>query len=345
MITSDLMDVNESLPTSTADPLIDRFNRRITYLRISVIDRCNYRCLYCMPDDVEFSKQQELLTFDEIYRLIVLFAKLGIKRLRITGGEPTVRPQISELIARLSQIETIEAIVMTSNGHRLVTLAESLKNSNLCEINVSLDTVDEADFSKITNGGNLRQVIEGIDAALAQGIKIKLNTVVMPSTDAKVIGSICSFAWERGIVPRFIEQMPMSSGSLVSVGHRLMAVDIRKIIEETFDSQLVPVLMDQSNIGPARYWNLSGDAHSCFGIISAMSENFCDSCNRMRLTATGKLHTCLAFDDDADLRGAMRCGASDAMIEGMIRKNLDYKRQGHEFHSKQPQKHMISIGG
>jgi cyclic pyranopterin phosphate synthase len=331
-----------------ADPLVDGFARRIRYLRISVTDRCNYRCNYCMPEDLgdhlHFEQKSQVLSFEELERLATIFAGLGVRKLRLTGGEPTVRKNIVDLARRLARIPGIEQLVMTSNGHLLDTLAQPLADAGVTAINISLDTLDAAKFADLTGRGDLARVLAGIDAALAAGMRVKLNTVALRGVNDGELAALCDFAWSKGATPRFIEHMPMSSGQLYASTAELTAAQIRGAIEAVF-GPLVPETSERRDAGPSRYWKV-GDRE--VGIISAMTEHFCDDCNRLRLTATGALHACLGHDDAISLRDIMRRGGSDDDVIAAIAGAVTGKRAGHVFErtgAGAPSKHMIGIGG
>ncbi|GAB4510514.1 MAG: GTP 3',8-cyclase MoaA [Haliangiales bacterium] len=336
-------------------PLSDGFARRIRYLRVSLTDRCNYRCTYCMPDEgMVFRPRAELLTFEEIERLVTIFAGLGVRRVRLTGGEPTVRADVVELVRRVASVDGIEAVVMTSNGHRFPELAAPLAEAGLAGVNISIDTLDPERFRALTRRGDVTRVIAGIDAAQAAGIDVKLNAVALKGVNQADIASLCEFAWARAITPRFIEHMPMSEGQLYAVSRELPAAEIRRVIEAHFGAALVAESPEGGGrgLGPARYWRLpeTEDAPGArrVGIISAMSEHFCDTCNRLRLSAIGELHACLAYDDATSLRDILRAGGSDDDVRRAISAAVAGKRLGHEFQRDgggAPRKHMIAIGG
>jgi cyclic pyranopterin phosphate synthase len=339
-----------SLPVLGSAPLEDRFARRVTYLRVSLTDRCNYRCTYCMPEEgVTLRPREEVLSFEEIERLVGIFATLGVRRVRLTGGEPTVRKDVEVLVARLARVPGIDQVVMTTNGHRLIELAEPLARAGLAQLNVSVDSLDADRFHAITRRGDLPRVLAGIEAARAAGIApIKLNVVALRGFNDDELGAICVHAWERGLTPRFIEWMPMSSGELYAPGSMLPAAEIRARVEAHLGEPLVPDVAPggaSASLGPSRYWRSS---RGVLGIISAMSEHFCDTCNRVRLSAVGELHTCLAHDDAVDLRTILRGGGVDGDVERAVRDALGVKRVGHEFTRDGgggPRKSMVSIGG
>jgi cyclic pyranopterin phosphate synthase len=351
------------------DPLLDNFSRRIRYLRVSVTDRCNYRCSYCMPeelgDQLAFAPRSAVLSFEEIERLIGVFARLGVRKIRLTGGEPTVRKGIVELAGRIAALPGIDQVVMTSNGHLLGELAAPLAAAGVSAMNISLDTLDDAKFRALTGRGDLARVLAGLDAAVAAGMRVKTNAVALRGVNDNELAALCEHAWARGAVPRFIEHMPMSDGALYAVESELPAAEIRRTLEASFGPLVPADATAGRDPGPARYWSVSGSASGSVsasfsgqgrasatgrevGIISAMTEHFCDNCNRLRLTATGALHACLGHDDAISLRDVMRSGGSDDDLVHAIAAAVTGKRAGHVFERSgagAPQKHMIGIGG
>lgn len=334
-----------------ADPLVDNFARRIRYLRVSVTDRCNYRCTYCMPeelgDQLVFEPREAVLTFEELERLIGVFARLGVRKLRLTGGEPTVRKGIVELTTRVARVPGIEQVVMTSNGHLLRELAGPLAAAGVSTINISLDTLDAAKFHQLTGRGDLARVLAGVDAAVAAGMRVKTNAVALHGVNDGELVALCAYAWSRGAVPRFIEHMPMSDGALYAPEAELSAAQIRRLLEAALGPLVATDASAGRDPGPARYWRVAATGREV-GIISAMTEHFCDDCNRLRLTATGSLHACLGHDDAISLRDVMRRGGSDDDVVRSIAAAVTGKRAGHVFErtgAGAPQKHMIGIGG
>jgi len=330
------------------DPLVDGFARRIRYLRVSVTDRCNYRCSYCMPEELEdrmqFQPRSAVLTFEELERIVSVFAGLGVRKIRLTGGEPTVRQGIVELVRRIAAVPGIEQIVMTTNGHLLAELAAPLRAAGLAAVNVSVDTLDAARFRTITSRGDLARVLAGIDAAVAAGLSVKTNAVALAEYNGDEIVALCEDAWRRGAVPRFIEHMPMSGGAIYEQARGITAATIRRTLEAAV-GPLVPDEPIGRDAGPARYWTVVAQPARRVGIISAMTEHFCDDCNRLRLTATGDLHACLGHDDATSLRQIVRSGGSDEDLVHAIDSTVTGKRAGHVFAEKPPSKHMIGIGG
>ena len=327
------------------DSLVDGFARQIRYLRISVTDRCNYRCAYCMPetleDRMEFQPRAAVLTFEELERVTAVFARMGVRKIRLTGGEPTVRHGIVELVQRIAAVPGIEQVVMTTNGHLLADLAEPLRAAGLQAVNVSVDTLDPARFREITGRGDLSRVLAGIDAARAAGLRIKTNAVALRGVNDDELVALCEDAWSRGATPRFIEHMPMSDGEIYDASRGISAAEIRRAIEASL-GRLVPASTGR-DAGPARYWTTPDGRE--VGIISAMTEHFCDDCNRLRLTAIGALHACLGHDDATSLRDLMRSGATDDDLVRAITNAVAGKRAGHAFAEAPPSKHMIGIGG
>ena len=329
-----------------AGPIADRLARPLRYLRVSVTDRCNFACTYCVPEEgIAHQPRAELLTFEEIERVVAVFAGLGVERVRLTGGEPTVRAHVVDLVARLAP--HVRVLVMTSNGHRLPELAAPLRAAGLAGVNVSLDTLDPARFARLTSGGDLARVVAGIDAAVAAGLEVKLNTVALAGDNDDELAALVRFAWDRGLTLRFIEHMPLSGGALYQPARELTAATIRGALTAAL-GPLVPADRDRTRVGPARYWALASDPTRQVGIISAMTEHFCDDCNRVRLTADGALHACLGHDDAIDLRTLLRNGCADDDLRRALAYALSGKRAGHEFQrtgAGAPGKHMIAIGG
>jgi GTP 3',8-cyclase len=341
-----------------AGPLVDPQHRVIDYLRVSVTDRCNYRCTYCLPEDgIKHVDRADVLRFEEIAALVGCFVQLGVRRIRLTGGEPTVRRDLVQLVRLLRAIPGLQEIALSTNGHLLAELAAPLRAAGVDRLNVSLDTLDPQRFASITRRGDLARVLAGIEAARAAGFTaIKINTVAIKGWNDAEVSALCRYAWQRGLLPRFIEQMPMAGGALYVPGTLLSAAEIRALVEEAFaPGRLTPVAGGHvRGGGPARYWRLEGAARLApggepplVGIISPMTEHFCDTCNRVRLSAAGQLHTCLAYDDAVDLRGALqRDGAPGAIAA--IRGALSHKRDGHTFQLVGlggPRKSMMQIGG
>ena len=351
-----------SPPTSAEDgraQLVDGLSRRIEYLRVSLTDRCNYRCTYCMPDEgVDLLPKPEILSFEELERIIAALMQVGVRRVRLTGGEPTVRKDLLELVERLGRLG-LDDLSLSTNGERLAELALPLRRAGLHRLNVSLDTLDAERFRRVTRRGRLDRVLAGLEAAAEAGFRhTKINAVAMRGFNDDEIGALCRYAFARGFVPRFIELMPMADGALFYPGTFFPAAEIRAALSREFGELVEPPASDGlPGVGPARHVGVrfAGEVRRV-GLISAVSEPFCDTCNRVRLSATGQLHACLAYDDAIDLRGPLRAGmvagrrgaALTAPLVRLARAGLTHKRPGHVFTPSGcggPQKHMVSIGG
>ena len=335
--------------------LSDPQGRRIDYVRLSVTDRCNYRCTYCLPEEgIEHVDRADILSFEEIVAIARCFAALGVRRLRITGGEPTVRRDLVGLVRRLRAIAGIDDLALSTNGHLLSELAVPLRAAGVDRLNVSLDTLDAEKFARITRRGDLARVLAGIEAARAAGFAvIKTNTVAVKGFNDGEVAALCDYAWSHGLVPRFIEQMPMAGGELFVPGELLAAREVRDLLCAAHPGATL-VAEDGGaarGAGPARYWRLEtpgrGGPARRVGIISAMTEHFCEACNRVRLSASGALHACLGYDDAVDLRSVLRGGGEQGVIAA-IRRAVSGKRPAHSFGLLGiggPRKTMISIGG
>ena len=328
-------------------PLIDKFGRVHDNLRISVTDRCNIRCFYCMPEEgVQFMDRAEILTFEEIERFVRAAVPLGITKLRITGGEPLVRRDLPQLIEKLAGIEGIRDIALTTNAVLLGQQAQALYNAGLRRLNIHLDTLDRERFQQITRRDDLPKVLNGIDAAVAAGFKnIKFNVVAVKNLIEPDIVPMAQFCRERGFEPRFIEFMPLDHQSLWDRRKVLLADDIIKIIE----SEIGPVeaVPDADPRAPATEYRYK-DGSGRLGFIASVSKPFCLNCNRIRLTSDGKLRYCLFAIDETDVKHLLRSNASDEEIQATIRQNVSEKWLGHEINSNKfipPPRPMYSIGG
>ncbi len=299
--------------------------------------------------------RSEVLRFEEIAEVVRVFAAAGVERVRLTGGEPTVRRNLCELVAVLTQIVGPTgrpiSVVMTTNAALLATLAGPLRAAGLAGLTVSVDSLCPQRFAAITRRGDLSQVLAGITAATAAGFSpIKLNTVAVRGFNDDELGKIALWAWDHGHVPRFIEVMPMAEGQLYLPGELMPAAEIRARIAAAVGATVVPDSGDGlRGLGPATYWRIAAGSHAGkrFGVIAAMTENFCAGCNRLRLSATGQLHNCLARDDTGDLRSCLRPLDRPGLAR-KIRAILGHKQQGHEFQADGrggPTKAMIGIGG
>jgi cyclic pyranopterin phosphate synthase len=335
---------------------VDAHDRRVRYLRLSLTDRCNLRCTYCMPPEgVPHRPRHELASLEEINAIVEAFANLGVERVRLTGGEPTARRGIVDLVRRLAKIRRSDGrplqVVMTTNGTRLQTLAKPLRKAGLAGLSVSLDTLDPERYERITRRRALEQVLAGIAAARAAGFAaLKLNAVAIAGFNDDELGRLCRFAWSHDATPRFIELMPMAGGRLFAPGALLPADQIRARVSRELDTPLVDEAHDPAApLGPARYVRVARGPHAGrrLGTIAAMTENFCDGCNRIRIDSSGSMRACLARDDHGDLRRALTNGGREGLAE-RVRALLEGKRARHAFGfagEHNPATAMVSIGG
>ncbi len=328
--------------------LIDGFGRTVTYLRVSVTDRCDLRCVYCMAEHMTFLPKAEVLTLEELDRIASGFIKLGVRKLRITGGEPLVRKGVMGLIENLSRhlkSGALDELTLTTNGTRLTEFAGDLARFGVRRINVSMDTLKPDLFRKLTRGGDLAKVIGGIDSALAAGIAVKVNAVALKDDNAAELPDLIAWAHARGADMTLIEAMPLGEIEVDRTDQFLSLKDVRRELESFW------TLTDSDHVtgGPARYVTVE-ETGGRLGFITPLSHNFCEACNRVRLTCTGTLHTCLGREDASDLRAVIRAGADDAGLEDAIRLAVDAKPQGHDFQivrSSAPAvaRHMSTTGG
>jgi cyclic pyranopterin phosphate synthase len=326
--------------------LVDGFGRVHDNLRISVTDRCNIRCFYCMPEnEVRFVERREILDFEEIERFARVAAGLGIRKIRVTGGEPLLRRNLPFLIGRLAAIPGIEDLALTTNGVLLDDLAAPLYDAGLRRLNVHIDTLDRQRFAEITRRDDLPRVLAGLETAKRAGFKIKLNAVAVKNLVEPDIVPLARFARENGFEVRYIEFMPLDHQNLWDRGKVLLADDILAMLSREI-SPLIPV-PDPDPRAPASEY-LYQDGRGTVGIIASVSKPFCLNCNRIRLTADGKLRYCLFAIEEDDLKSLMRSGASDEEIADLVRRNLAGKWEGHEINSGKfvaPPRPMYSIGG
>jgi cyclic pyranopterin phosphate synthase len=331
---------------TTTDRLIDSFGRQHNNLRISVTDRCNIRCVYCMPEQVEFLPRAQLLTFEEIERFVRISVPLGIDKLRLTGGEPLVRRDLSKLVEKLAAIPGIKDVGLTTNGILLAPMARQLRDAGLERINISLDTMDPAKFERLTRRTGFEQVIEGILAVKEAGFDpVKINAVAIRGVTEDDVAPLARFSREQGLELRFIEYMPLDAGHQWEREKVLFAADILGILTREV-GPLAPSA-DQDPRAPALdYEYLDGGGR--VGFIASVSRPFCLSCNRLRLTSDGKLRNCLFALDETDVRALLRGGADDETIARTIRESVAAKWEGHEINTArfiQPERLMHSIGG
>jgi cyclic pyranopterin phosphate synthase len=301
-----------------------------------------------MPEGgVEVAPRADVLSFEEIARVVRVLASLGTRRVRLTGGEPTVRRDLVDLVRLIAAVPGIDEVCMTTNGHLLRDLARPLREAGLLSVNVSVDTLHADRFLALTRRGDLGRVLDGVEAAREAGFsRVKINAVALQGVNDDELGDLCRWAWQRDVTPRFIEWMPMAEGDSYVPAAFLSAADVRAGIERQTGGTLTPVGFHEGH-GPARYWRHEPSGREV-GVIAALTENFCADCNRVRLTATGRLHACLARDDSADLRSLLRAGTDDEPLLHAIVAELDGKKEGHEFTLAGcggPRTHMVAIGG
>jgi cyclic pyranopterin phosphate synthase len=316
---------------SARPELVDSFDRRIEYLRVSVTDRCNYRCSYCRPRaPARCELPDNVLGREELTRVIRLFAELGVRRVRLTGGEPLIRRDLTEIAAAVGALPGIEDLSLSTNGHLLERHASALKLAGVRRLNVSLDSLDPATFALITGGGDVHAVRRGIDAARAADLApIKLNMVVMQGVNDGEIETMLAFAVSRGADLRYIETMPVGPPGRASMAQYYPASRILERLRRYAGAELFPV-RSSAGAGPARYYQL-GAGPVRVGVISAVSRHFCAGCNRVRLTAAGDLVLCLGHGDRMALRPALRAGASDKALKELIRAAVARKPERHDF--------------
>ena len=332
-------------------PLIDPFARAITYLRVSVTDRCDFRCVYCMAENMQFLPKKELLTLEELDRLCSKFVDLGVEKLRITGGEPLVRRDIMRFFQGMSRhldSGALRELTLTTNGSQLERFADDWYAAGVRRINVSLDTLDDDKFARVTRWGRLPQVLRGIDAAQRAGLRIKINAVALKGFNEDELFTLTEWCASRDIDLTWIEVMPMGDlGGEDRIGQFWSLKDVRAQLAQNYTVTDIP----ERTGGPARYVKLEETGQK-IGFITPLSHNFCESCNRVRLTCTGELYMCLGQEDMADLRAPLREHPNDdAALEDAIRKAISLKPKGHDFdYSRQEvagqmSRHMSHTGG
>jgi len=330
--------------------MIDPFGRAISYLRVSVTDRCDFRCVYCMAENMTFLPKKDVLSLEELDRLCSAFVRLGVRKLRLTGGEPLVRRNIMSLFRNLSRhlgSGALDELTLTTNGSQLSRYAQELADAGVRRINVSLDTLDPHKFQAITRWGKLDKVMEGLAAAKAAGLRIKINTVALKGVNDDEFDRLIAWCGEEGYDLTFIEVMPMGDiGGEERLDQYLPLSLLRGRLERSW-------MLEESDYrsgGAARYLQVK-ETGGRLGFITPMTHNFCESCNRVRVTCTGTLYMCLGQDDDADLRAPLRASEDDALLEAAIREAISRKPKGHDFvidrHHDRPAvaRHMSVTGG
>ncbi len=330
-------------------PLADAFGRTIRYLRLSVTDRCDLRCVYCMPERMRFLPRAEVLSLEELERLAGVFIDLGARKLRLTGGEPLVRKDVGRLVERLGARlgsgpgRGLDELTLTTNGTRLAAFAPALAAAGVRRVNVSLDSLDPDTFRRLTRGGDLAGVLAGIDAAQAAGLRVKVNAVALARDNRRELSAMVAWAHGRGLDLTFIEAMPLGEVEADRTDQHLSLQAVRDALAA--DWTLTPMAHDTG--GPAR-WLRVEETGGRLGLITPMTHTFCDTCNRVRLTAVGVLHTCLGHEDAVDLRGPLREGATDGELAALVRGAVAAKPRAHDFRlggAPAVARHMSVTGG
>ena len=341
--------MNGSSATPLASPMTDPFGRTISYLRVSVTDRCDLRCFYCMAEDMTFLPKADLLTLEELDRLCSAFIARGVKKLRLTGGEPLVRRNVMSLVRSLSRhlgTGALRELTMTTNATQLARFAAELADCGIRRINVSLDTLDAAKFRAITRWGELDKVLSGIEAARAAGLAVKINAVALKNLNEEEIPSLINWAHGNGMALTLIEVMPMGE---IGEGRIDQYVPL-SLVRARLAKQFTLTDLDETTGGPARYVRVA-ETGGTLGFITPMTHNFCESCNRVRITCTGTIHTCLGQEDASDLRKPLRASADDALLHQAIDRAIGTKPKGHDFiidrrHNRPSvSRHMSVTGG
>jgi len=332
--------------TAPRESLIDNFGRHVNYVRISVTDRCDFRCVYCMSEDMQFVPRARILTLEELAQIATAFVELGVERIRITGGEPLVRRNVVKLMSDIAALDGLRELTMTTNGSQLPRLAVPLREAGVARLNISLDSLDPQLFREITRTGELSQVLAGIDAARAAGFEnIKINAVILKNRNHHEVIPLVDYASSRGMDISFIEEMPLGE---ISDHDRAEAFYSSDEIRADLASRYTLVATTEVTGGPSRYYRLS-ETGTKVGFISPHSHNFCDTCNRVRLTAEGRLLLCLGQEHSVDLRQVVRAHPGDMeRLKDAIRGSMAIKPQGHEFNLHEKPlifRHMNATGG
>jgi len=329
-------------------PLVDQFKRHITYLRLSVTDRCDLRCAYCMPERMTFLPRKDVLSLEELHRMALGFIARGISKIRLTGGEPLVRRDMVELVRALGRKigDGLEELTMTTNATRLSEFADDLAQAGIRRINVSLDTLDRDTFTRLARRDSLPQVLEGLQAAKEAGIAVKLNTVALKGINEAEIPDIVAWAHGQGFDATLIEVMPLGDVEEDRFDHYLPLSAVRDQLEARWTLNE----SDHRTGGPARYVDIA-QTGGRLGLITPLTNNFCDGCNRIRVTATGRLYACLGGDEQVDLRAAMRSDDPDAALNEALDQAMRIKPERHHFAIEKPggapalSRHMSMTGG
>jgi GTP 3',8-cyclase len=309
--------------------LIDPFGRSVTYLRVSVTDRCDFRCVYCMAEDMTFLPKAELLSLEELDRLCTAFVERGVRKLRITGGEPLVRRNVMSLLQALSRhLESgaLDELTLTTNGSQLPRFARDLRTLGMRRVNISIDTLDRDKFRAITRWGDLDKVLKGVDAAQEAGLQVKINAVALKGVNEEEFESMIQWAHGRDVDLTLIETMPLGEVGTDRVDQFLPLSEVRARLERKWTLTDLP----ERTGGPARYVRIE-ETGGKLGFITPLTHNFCEGCNRVRLTCTGRLYMCLGQEDQADLRTPLRASDSDSLLHAAIDEAIGRKPKGHDF--------------
>ncbi|MDQ2076065.1 GTP 3',8-cyclase MoaA [Marinimicrobium sp. ABcell2] len=331
---------SETLPSSAAasSQLVDGFGRRITYVRLSVTDRCDLRCRYCMAEDMTFLPRHEVLSIEELARLGTVFTELGVSKIRVTGGEPLIRRGIVDLMDSLGQLPGLNDLCMTTNATHMAQYAQALKDAGVKRINISLDSLNPERFRYLTRHGDLAQVLEGIRAAQQAGFeRIKLNCVALKNYNADEAPELVRFALNEGLDISFIEEMPL--GQITDHGRAAEFVSSAEL-RESIEQKVTLRATTHDSGGPARYWQVPG-YDSRIGFISPHSQNFCASCNRVRVTATGRLLLCLGQENSVDLRAPLRESSGTEQVRQVIVNAMAQKPKEHDFTHQQDEPQIL----
>ena len=328
--------------------LIDSFQRKISYIRVSVTDRCDFRCTYCMPEDMEFLPKKDVLSLEELDRLCNTFINLGVKKLRITGGEPLVRKNILQLFKNLGKKigKGLDELTLTTNGSQLHRYAQDLFNTGVRRINISLDSLDKNKFKKITRNGDFDKVIKGIMAAKKAGLKVKINTVALKGINDDEVLKLVHWCGENKFSLTFIEVMPMGEIGEKRIDQYMPLTEVKSLIQKKYSITSDPL----RTAGPASYVHCH-ETNQKIGFITPHTHNFCELCNRVRITCTGEMYMCLGQQDKADLKTPLRKSENNQLLKDVIYEAISRKPKGHDFVIKRKQKenflprHMNVTGG
>lgn len=335
--------------TSPVQPLVDGFGRTVTYLRLSVTDRCDLRCTYCMPEHMSFSRYRDRLSVGDLHSIARVFIAGGVRRIRLTGGEPLVRKDLPELLERLSThlaSNELDEITISTNGSQLARMAETLARYGVRRVNVSLDTLDPDQYREITRGGDLARTLDGIDAAGAAGLGVRINTVALRGVVESQIDTLLRYAHGRGAALALIETMPLGDTGVSRIGQYLSLTDFHQDLQQRWT---LTRAANRSG-GPASYYDV-GETGGLLGFIAPLSCNFCASCNRVRVGSDGRLFTCMGHEGSADLRPALAAGDDGVALDAAIRNALGSKPERHSFRADSDclsggiSRHMSVLGG